>query len=45
VECLRLLREAFGVVFKIKEEQDGDLSSLSLSCLGIGFMNMSRKAT
>jgi RNA 3'-terminal phosphate cyclase-like protein len=45
VECLRLLREAFGVVFKIKEETEEGSSSLLLSCLGTGFMNMSRKAT
>mmetsp|Transcript_12155 Transcript_12155/g.18355 ORF Transcript_12155/g.18355 Transcript_12155/m.18355 type:complete len:362 (+) Transcript_12155:64-1149(+) len=43
VETLRLLKDAFGVVFKIKE--DPETHTLQLSCLGIGYKNMSRKAT
>ena len=45
IETLRLVRDAFGVVFKIKEENENGSSSLLLSCLGIGHKNMSRKAT
>jgi len=41
IALLRLLRDAFGVTFKIKEDKtDG---TVLLSCLGVGFKNMSRK--
>ena len=46
VETLRLLRDAFGVVFKIKEsrEREGD-KSVFLSCLGVGYKNTARRVT
>lgn len=40
IALLRLLRDAFGVTFKIREDDDG---TVLLSCLGVGFKNMSRK--
>lgn len=43
IEVLRLLRVAFGVVFKIK--QDKQTNTLLLSCLGVGYSNVSRRAT
>jgi RNA 3'-terminal phosphate cyclase-like protein len=43
IEVLRLLRVAFGVVFKIRE--DKETNTLLLSCLGVGYKNTSRKAT
>jgi RNA 3'-terminal phosphate cyclase-like protein len=43
IEVLRLLRVAFGVVFKIRE--DKETNTLVLSCLGVGYRNTSRKAT
>lgn len=43
VEVLRLLRVAFGVVFKVREDKETD--TLLLSCLGVGYRNTSRKAT
>eukprot|EP01038_Epipyxis_sp_PR26KG_P012797 gene12797-17157_t len=54
VLCLQLLRDAFGVVFKIKEdvmminhkeEEQVERKTLILSCLGIGFTNVNRKVT
>jgi len=43
IETLNLLKDVFGVVFKIKEESE--TSSILLSCLGVGYKNMNRKAT
>ena len=42
---LRLLRDAFGVVFKVKEEKVDNPSrtTLVLSCLGVGYKNMARR--
>lgn len=41
IMTLRLLKDAFGVIFKIKKEQD--TNTIVLSCLGVGYKNMSRK--
>jgi len=49
VKTMQLIKEAFGVVFKIKRQRDnvGDgedsFSTIVLSCLGLGMKNMSRK--
>jgi hypothetical protein len=59
INTLRLLRDAFGVTFKIKEEaaanydddkklskKEADIAlgkTVLLSCLGTGYMNMSRR--
>ena len=43
IKLLRLLRAAFGVVFKIKDD-DADGTTV-LSCLGIGYKNISRRVT
>ena len=40
---LQLLRDAFGVVFKISKDFEGQRQTTLLSCLGIGYKNMSRK--
>lgn len=40
MNMLRLLRDAFGVIFKVKRDEDG---TVLLSCLGIGYRNMSRR--
>lgn len=43
---LQLLKDAFGVVFKIKRETSpdvGDGSTIILSCLGTGYRNMARR--
>jgi RNA 3'-terminal phosphate cyclase-like protein len=49
VRTLRLLRDAFGTVFKIKESSSSDDNnndkSTLLSCLGIGYKNMARRIT
>ena len=49
IKTLQLVKEAFGVVFKIKrhreEEDQGGFSTIVLSCLGVGMKNMSRKIT
>lgn len=57
IELLRLLRSVFGIVFKIREvggtgtgtddpsAPSPPAPSLSVSCLGIGFRNMSRRVT
>lgn len=41
IEVLRLLKEAFGIVFKIR--RDADTDTVLLSCNGIGYQNISRK--
>lgn len=43
IKTLQLLKDAFGVVFKIKRQREEDESSIVLSCLGVGMKNMSRK--
>eukprot|EP00605_Chrysophyceae_sp_TOSAG23-4_P000621 GSChrysophyteH1.ASY1.ANO1.700.1 assembled CDS len=43
VKTLQLLRDAFGVVFKISKDFEGQRQTTLLSCLGIGYKNMSRK--
>jgi RNA 3'-terminal phosphate cyclase-like protein len=43
VKTLQLLRDAFGTVFKIRKEIEGERETILLSCLGIGYKNMSRK--
>ena len=45
VNTLRLLREVFGLTFKIQEERDNGRSSYLLTCMGLGFVNTHRKAT
>jgi len=48
IKTLQLLKDAFGVVFKIKrqrDEVDEESSTITLSCLGAGMKNMSRKIT
>jgi RNA 3'-terminal phosphate cyclase-like protein len=42
IQTLRLIHDAFGVIFKVREEQDG---TTLLSCFGIGFKNMARAVT
>lgn len=43
VRTLRLVKDFFGVTFKIKEDRENGSPSILLSCLGIGYKNMSRK--
>ena len=44
VRTLRLLRDAFGVVFKIKQDvSESGSRTVILTCLGTGYKNMSRK--
>ncbi|CEG35187.1 18s rrna biogenesis protein rcl1 [Plasmopara halstedii] len=43
ISCLRLLREFFGVTFKIKP--DPETKTVLLSCLGVGFKNLAKKVT
>ncbi|KAI9922741.1 hypothetical protein PsorP6_002176 [Peronosclerospora sorghi] len=43
IECLRHLREFFGITFKIKP--DPETKTVLLSCLGIGFKNLAKKVT
>ena len=43
IKTLRLLKDAFGVVFKIKEDES--TNTVTLSCFGTGMKNVSRKAT
>ena len=47
METLRLLKDAFGVVFKIKKDSSqpnvGDGATTILSCLGTGYRNMARR--
>ena len=40
---LRLIRDFFGVIFKIK--QDVEMNTVMLSCLGTGYKNISRRVT
>ena len=42
IKTLRLLKDSFGIVFKIKENLD---NTVTLSCFGTGMKNVSRKAT
>jgi RNA 3'-terminal phosphate cyclase-like protein len=48
VRTLQLIRDAFGTVFKIKRDVEGEGTdkekvTIVLSCLGIGYKNMSRR--
>ncbi|CAK4696552.1 hypothetical protein LEN26_006201 [Aphanomyces euteiches] len=43
IQYLRHLRDFFGVTFKIKA--DNDTQTVLLSCLGLGFKNLSKKVT
>ncbi|KAG9413888.1 rRNA-processing endoribonuclease [Aphanomyces cochlioides] len=43
IQYLRHLRDFFGVTFKIKA--DNDTKTVLLSCLGLGFKNLSKKVT
>jgi RNA 3'-terminal phosphate cyclase-like protein len=43
IGTLRLIRDIFGVVFKLKE--DRETNTVMLSCLGTGYRNVSRRAT
>lgn len=43
IATLRLIKDCFGVVFKIKE--DAETNTVVLSCLGTGYRNISRRAT
>ena len=47
IATLQLLKDAFGVVFKIKRDSSeadvGDGSTIILSCLGTGYRNMARR--
>jgi len=40
VKLLRLLRDMFGVVYKIKADEGS--MTLILSCMGVGFKNMAK---
>jgi RNA 3'-terminal phosphate cyclase-like protein len=41
IDVLRVIKEAFGITFKIKEDRES--KSIYLSCLGSGYLNISRK--
>lgn len=43
IQYLRHLRDFFGITFKIKPEPA--TKTVFLSCLGIGFKNLSKKVT
>ncbi|KAE9351238.1 putative RNA 3'-terminal phosphate cyclase-like protein [Phytophthora fragariae] len=43
IECLRHLRDFFGITFKIKP--DPETKTVLLSCLGVGFKNLAKKVT
>jgi RNA 3'-terminal phosphate cyclase-like protein len=48
IACLRLYKEVFGVMFKIKPDKaqgnnDSDAHTVLLSCLGIGYTNFARQ--
>jgi RNA 3'-terminal phosphate cyclase-like protein len=43
IESLRLFKRAFGVEFKVKEDEE--TKTLVLSCLGTGYRNMARAST
>lgn len=43
IAILRLIRDSFGAVFKIKE--DPETNTVMISCLGTGYRNVSRRAT
>lgn len=50
ISCLRLLKDAFQVVFKLDNvENDDDLKigadKVSLACVGVGFTNLSKRTT
>lgn len=43
IKMLRLIREVFGVTFKIRP--DHETRTVLLSCLGTGYKNLNRKVT
>ena len=43
IESLRLIKQVFGVEFKIKA--DSDTKTVLLSCLGTGYRNMAKAST
>ncbi|RLN72479.1 hypothetical protein BBJ28_00001051 [Nothophytophthora sp. Chile5] len=43
IQCLRHLRDFFGITFKIKP--DPETKTVLLSCLGTGFKNLAKKVT
>jgi hypothetical protein len=42
VECLRILRDFFGIIFEIEESESENLALFR--CLGIGYENYARIA-
>jgi RNA 3'-terminal phosphate cyclase-like protein len=42
VQFLRLMRDAFGITFKITPDRENQ--TLLMSCLGIGYVNLARSA-
>ena len=44
VETLRLIKEFFGIVFKLKVDEAAN-STILASCLGVGYKNYSKKVT
>lgn len=43
MECLRHIRDVFGVTFKIKP--DPETKTVLVSCLGVGYTNYAKKVT
>ena len=43
VECLRHIRDFFGVTFKL--EADQETRTVLLTCLGLGYTNFAKKVT
>lgn len=43
ISMLQILKDHFGIVFKIKNEDIDTFPTIVVSCLGIGFKNMARK--
>lgn len=41
IACLRLIRDFFGVMFRV--QPDAASGSVRLSCMGVGFQNLSKK--
>ena len=43
VECLRHIRDFFGVTFKLDADQES--RTVLLTCLGLGYTNFAKKVT
>ena len=43
VQCLRDLHKFFGITFKIQPDEETD--TVLLTCVGVGYTNIGRKAT